>query len=888
MKPILYSATETNFTSNGFGRLSDAISCNVHEVLNGVYELTMVYPVEGIHFSDLQEHRIIYAIHDETGEPQPFEIYRISRPLNRRVTINATHISYRLNKAVVNPFIANGVQTAMMDLVSEAVVPHGFTFVTDKTTVANMNVTAPVAIRTIMGGVQGSVIDVYGGEWEFNHFTCTLRNRRGQDSGVNIRYGKNLTDITKTTDATNLWTGIVPYWTGTDDSNEQTSVVYNGVIYSDYRNLYPYDMIIAVDATSAFEAEPTQTQLGAWGRTYVRNNAKQQIPLSVDISFVQLWQTEEYKDVAPLQRLHIGDTVSVFYEALGVDDVARITEYNYNVLLERYDSMTIGDVRTNLAVAVSQDIKDATKDLPSKTFIEIALDKATDLITGGLGGHVVINTNEAGQPNEILVMNTDNKETATRVMRINYQGIAFGTGYNGPFNSAWTTLDGTFDAQFINVIHLTAAAITTGILKDQANKNFWNMDTGEFQLAAATTVGGSTVQSIANSAASTAVANQTQQSIFNKLTNNGQVQGIYLKNGKLYINATYIDTGSLDADLITSGKIQSNNGQVYFDLDNNEIACSKLRPVQRSGQSWYSFMNNCVLEWLSTLLSNNGTGVASTTHLMACNVKYDDGNDECGLQIAVSDSENELLSLSPLDNATFRIGSTYKAISSSSGTEYNVGIMEFEKNSGISMKYKSSRTWQTREFLVGENEISFKFHNSSNKIKTFVLDDSDFSLKGDVSITGGIDVSGTKNRRVNTPSYGEVLMDAYETTSPMFGDVGEAKTDDSGICVVAIDDIFREVSRTDIEYQVFLQKEGQGDLWIDEKHPAWFTVRGTANLKFAWEIKAKQRDYELNRTERKALKNVNDDYAFEDYESFYEEEINYVKEQEDIFYDQTA
>lgn len=888
MKPILYSATETNFTSNGFGRLSDAISCNVHEVLNGIYELTMVYPVEGIHFSDLQEHRIIYAIHDETGEPQPFEIYRISRPLNRRVTVNAAHISYRLNKAVVNPFTANGVQTAMMNLVSEAVVPHGFSFVTDKTTVANMNVTAPVAIRTIMGGVQGSVIDVYGGEWEFDHFTCTLRNRRGQDSGVNIRYGKNLTDITKTTDATNLWTGIVPYWTGTDDSNEQTSVVYDGVIYSDYRNLYPYDMIIAVDATSAFEAEPTQAQLATWGQTYVRNNAKQQIPLSVDISFVQLWQTEEYKDVAPLQRLHIGDTVSVFYEALGVDDVARITEYNYNVLLERYDSMTIGDVRTNLAVAVSQDIKDATKDLPSKTFIEIALDRATDLITGGLGGHVVINTNEAGQPNEILIMNTDNKETATRVMRINYQGIAFGTGYNGPFNSAWTTLDGTFDAQFINVVHLTAAAITTGILKDQQNKNYWNMDTGEFSLASTATVGGSTVQNIANNAASSAVNAQTQQSIFNKLTNNGQVQGITLSNGQLYINATYINSGTINASLITSGKIQSSNGQVYFDLTNNELACSVMKPVQRSGSSWYSFLSNYLLEWEPTVISSYWTGVMSGTSLAALDVAYEaNSTTKYGIRLIIPNAD-DLVAIASISHADFRIGNSYETLDAASGMDRGVGILEFRQNDCVLLRYKNYSNSRLRQLMLDENGITFYRRNtSSSGSQTIEISDSGVDCTCEISATS-LSISGTKNRVVETSGYGSVLMDSYETTSPMFGDIGEAMTDASGICIVAIDDIFREVSRTDIEYQVFLQKEGQGDLWIDEKHPAWFTVKGSPNLKFAWEIKAKQRDYETNRMERKDMRYMDYEFSSESedyYEQFYED---YIKEQEDIFYDQTA
>ena len=544
MKPILFPANTTNFTGEGLGHLSDAISCHVKESINGSFELEMVYPVEGRHFTDIQEGRIIYSAHDETGNPQPFDIYRISRPINRKVTVFAKHISYRLNDLVAKPFSADGLQTALAGLSTNVIgVNNPFTFSSDKTNAGHFEVKVPTAVRSLMGGTEGSIIDVYGGEWEYDHFNCVLRNRRGQDNGVNIRYGKNLTDIKKVTDVTNLWTGIVPYWQGVStESTEEIVVYYDGVIFSTLlHDMYPYDIIAAIDASSSFDEPPTPEQLLAWGRTYVQNNAKTGIPLSVKISFVQLWQTEEYKNIAPLQRLRIGDTITIFYEALGVDNVARISGYDYDVLLERYDSMTVGDIISSLASTIAKDIKGATKDLPTKTFFELAMDRATELITGGLGGHVVINRNENGQPNEILVMNTANKDTATRVMRINYEGIAFGTGYNGPFNSAWTTLDGTFNAQNINVINLNAGSIVAGILRDKNSANYWNLDTGEFRLAATTTVGGSTVQSIADTAennakayaddvaedeAQAAVNAQTQLFIFNKLTNNGQTQGI--------------------------------------------------------------------------------------------------------------------------------------------------------------------------------------------------------------------------------------------------------------------------------------------------------------------------------------------------------------------------
>ena len=809
-KPILFNSTETSFTNNGFGRLSDAISCVVEEKLNGKYELEMVYPVNGIHFSDLQEGRFLFCPHDETGHEQPFEIFRITRPINGKVTVFACHLSYKLNKMLVKPFTVNGVQTALSYLTSKAIDTMPFTFSSDKTNTGNMDIEVPTAIKSVMGGMEGSIIDVYGGEWDYDFWHCDLRNRRGSDTGVNIRYGKNLTDVKKVTDQTNLWTGIVPFWRGNDpELNAETVIVYNGIIYSNVHNNFPYPMNIAVDASSAFDEPPTQAQLLTWGNSYVSNNAKSGISSTIDISFVQLWQTKEYKNVAPLQRLHLGDTVDVFYEKLGINNTARVVAYKYNVLLNRYDSMTIGEVKSTLATTVQKGVNSAIKGLPSKSFFELALERATTLITGGYGGYVVINTNEAGQPNEILVMNTNDKTTATQVMRINYQGIAFGTGYNGPFNSAWTTLDGTFDAQNINVVNLTAAAIVTGILQDQQGNNYWNMDTGEFRLASTVTVGGSTVSTIASNAADAAVSAQTQQSIFNKLTNNGQTQGIYLSNGKLYLNATYMNTGALDADLITTGKMQSNNGTVYFDLDNNELACSRLVSTKTSGTGVGSILE----------VGHESTQVIPATG-QAYMQLYKSGYATSGLFFVTDQSSSDIASL-------------------------------------------------RGELILEAASLKIKVYN-------------DLWLNGDLSAVG------SKSRIVDTDNYSKRLLYCYEMANPVFGDIGCGMLDDEGICYVEIDDIFAETARTDIEYQVFLQKEGQGDLWVAEKNSRYFLVEGTPNLNFSWEVKAKQIGYEQTRIE---TPNMFEDenaptYGIIDYDDIYNDELSLlITEQEEVLYE---
>ena len=604
MKPILFEAAETEFVSNGIGRLSDAVSCTVLEERNGQYELEMEYPVTGIHYADILEDRIILARHDDTSDTQPFRIYKISRPMKGIVTVNARHISYQLSKVVVLPCAANSCAGALQEITQHSQGDNSFTMWTDRNLEAGFKVTVPSTFRSLLGGTSGSILDVYGpGEYEWDRFTVKFHAARGADTGVTIRYGKNLTDIRKTTDVGDLWTGIVPYWSGTNDADEPIVVILaEPVILSQAAENFPYKLIIPMDFSSGFEQQPTEEQLRAKAEAYVRNNAECRIPESIDISFVALWQTAEYKNVAPLQRLRLCDTVSVYHTALGIESTGKIVSVTYNVLLERYDKMTIGEARTHLSDSIKAISETATKELPTTSAMQQAIKKATNLITGGHGGHVVLSTNALGQPEEILILDTEAVETAVEVLRINRNGIGFShNGYNGPFETAWT-LDGNFVADFITTGSLNASLIdtgvlnasliTTGLLKDKTGNNYWNMDTGEFRLASTVTISttdGQSVttqtlaqytQGIADDAAEGAVdaydEELTQLAIFNKLTNNGETQGIYLENGKLYLNATYIATGSLSANIITAGILKDKKNKNSWNLDTGVLTASNI------------------------------------------------------------------------------------------------------------------------------------------------------------------------------------------------------------------------------------------------------------------------------------------------------------------------
>ena len=614
MIPILYAGTETNFTSNGLGRLADAISCKVTEERNGIFELVMEYPITGIHYDEIQENRIIYAKTEEGGMPQPFIIYRITRPINGIVTIDAEHISYLLNGIPVMPFSASSLVETMAKIGNYAVINCPFTFYTDVSSAVNFSFDTARSIRSLLGGESGSILDVYGGyDYKFDNFMVKLLADRGQDKGVSLRYGKNITELKNITNMTNVYTGIVPFWKSEHDS------VYlnNPVVLSGHENDYPYKIIKTVDFSSDFEDKPTQAQLLAKAESYLNRNKGWRLKSNITVSFVNLAETEDYKDIAPLESVKLCDTVHIVYTRLGVDIKARVVKTVYNVLLERYDSLELGESTTDLTKAINETLIEQG-DVVNKSFMQAAIENATKLIRGGLGGHVVFNTNADGEPQEILIMDTDDISTAVSVIRMNKNGIGFSTnGYEGPFLTAWT-IDGSFYADFITAGVLNANLIKAGIIKDAANLNYWNMQTGDFKLSSGAKIGNSTIASAADVGTAidnydTTYLNQTR--VFNKLTKNGQLQGIYMQNGELYVNGTYIKTGVLDANLIKAGIIKDAANLNYWNMQTGDFKLSSGAKIGNSTIASATDVSSAISNYNTALdqaavfnkLTNNGT-----------------------------------------------------------------------------------------------------------------------------------------------------------------------------------------------------------------------------------------------------------------------------------------
>ena len=505
MIPILFDGRATNFTTNGIGRLTKVLSCEVTEERNGVYELDMTLSIDSDHFSDVKHSTIIACIPHDGGTIQGFRIYKITKPMNGSVRILARHVSYQLSKIPVRPFTANNVVTALGGIKGNSMETNPFTFHTDKSTIASYNQKKPESARTRLLGQQGSILDVYGGEYEWDNWDVHLWNNRGTDKGVTLRYGKNITDVKQEENIDNTITGIVPFWSG----GENEVVYYDGVVSADTADNFPYHLSVPHDFSSDFQNKPTTEQLRLAAQRYILRNQIGIPAVSIKVSFVALWQTEEYKDVAPLQRVKLCDYVTIYFEKLGIVAKAKVVKTVYDVLNERYDSIQLGEAKTDFAsyvvglergaevtaaaVASNRNQVSAQIENALVTFEETmheAIESATDEIIGTKGGNIVTHLNEQNQPYELLVTDNLDLSMARNIWRWNIGGLGFSkNGYNGPYGLA-ITQSGAIVADFITVGTLTANIIKAGILRDLNNKNWWNLQTGDMvisgQLNAAT------------------------------------------------------------------------------------------------------------------------------------------------------------------------------------------------------------------------------------------------------------------------------------------------------------------------------------------------------------------------------------------------------------------
>lgn len=878
MIPILYEKTETAFTSNGLGRLSDAIRCIVTEGRNDVYECELDYPVAGVYFEEIQIGRIICATHDEQGDVQPFDIYAKSEPINGVVTFRAHHISYRLNEITVKPFTAGSCAEALSKIDSQSVTTNPFTFWTNKSVSATFMSETPRKARAVLGGEDNSILDVYGtGEYEFDKFDVKLYLHRGQDTNVSIRYGKNLVDFNNDEDTSDVYTAIVPYWLGNETVGEESVTVLvtlpEWFLTSGHTVPSGREVIVPMDLSGEFSEKPSVSDLRTRAQSRLASSDGWLPNQTVKINFVQLWQTEEYKDYAPLQRLKLCDTCGVFVPMYNMSLRAKVIKVVYNVLLDRYDSMELGDKPTTYAAVIEKQFNSKVAGIEQgfqaikidiETVEQAAAADATQKANAAQSAAISAAATDATQKANAAQSAAEATASADATAKANAaQSAAEATasadatakanaaeaaanGYtDGQIASAKSTIESEYEQAIEDATELIRGG-TGGYIVTTVNANGQPIElliTDNLDLNQAVNIWRWNLGGLAHSSNGYA----------------GPFTDVAItQDGK--INASMIMTGILTANLIKAGVLSDANNNVVFDLDAGTLAIA--RGSINLGNGNFQVTDGGYLT--ATSGSIGGFYISDTQFYLNDSSKQVWISATGGIWYGGTGSNYRSAVALDWDEIAF-----YYRNVTNSWALYQNGRIQWDPGNDrliIFTQYTGSIYYRTNG---GDHTFAI---SSSTKMR--------ISSSGTtVYVWGTFGCSGAKSRIVETQSYSDRSLYCYETPTPLFGDIGEAVLDEGGLCYVDLDDIFTETIASKVEYQVFLQKEGEGDCWIAEKHPRYFVIQGTPNLRVAWELKAKQIDYSNVRLEH--------DYGLDEYANDNDDEEyieNYITEQEELLY----
>lgn len=460
MKPILYDYTEKQFTTNGIGTLADAISCTVIEERNGSYELEMEYPLGGINYDEIRNNRIILAMPSDGQKAQPFRVFKITRPIGGVVKIYAVHLSYDLSGIPVAPFTANDCSSALNGLKSNSMIANPFEVWTDISGSGKYKQNSPASFRSRLAGTDGSILDSFGkgAELEFDRLTVKVHQNRGRDNGVTIRYEKNLTDLKQQESIENVRTGVIAYWY--KEENNTQDVIVGEIQYLENHADYPKENIHVLDCSADFEKKPDKQQLNTRAKQYIRANNIGVPKVSIDVSFIQLWQTEEYKNIVSLERVSLCDTVHVVFDKLGVNAVAKVIKTEFDVLNERYIKITLGEARSSFGEAIREATKSTIQPLV-KSMVNIAVSNATANISG-FSGYVTKITDANGNWSELVISDQADYQQARNVWRWSQGGLGFSSnGYAGPYTTA-ITADGHINGAMITAGTINANTVNVG------------------------------------------------------------------------------------------------------------------------------------------------------------------------------------------------------------------------------------------------------------------------------------------------------------------------------------------------------------------------------------------------------------------------------------------
>lgn len=436
--------------TNGLGQITP-IEAIVTEELNGIYEASISVSATDKHFGDLSVGGILKMPVNEAGNEQLFRINAITKPMNGICTLECSHITYDLNKVAVKPFTSTGAVATKNAMMSNMIGSYPFTMTTDMTnTTSKFTLDIPRSFRECLGGYEGSLLDVFRGEYEYDNLTVKMLAHRGSDNGVRISYGKNLTDFSQDEQMDNVYTSVLGYAVVNDTT-------YTGNVYHKIQATYPKVMIVDFSSDYETDATPTTAELTAKAQAYAQANDIEVPKVNMEISFVPLYQTEEYKNIAPLERVSLGDTVHVYFEKLGVEASARVIRTEWNVLLNRYESVELGKAKANLNTIINEATQQTKTDVAQdQGFLEGQLNQMASLIINGLGLHRTLVATEGGGY-RIYLHNKETLAQSDTQYIFTAEGFLVSTDYGQTWNAG-------FDSQG-NAVLNSLATITLRALE---------------------------------------------------------------------------------------------------------------------------------------------------------------------------------------------------------------------------------------------------------------------------------------------------------------------------------------------------------------------------------------------------------------------------------------
>lgn len=383
MIPILYDSNESAFVSNGLGRLRDIVSCKVTEERNGIYECDFEYPVTGANYDLIKCGRIIAVVHDETDDIQPFDIVSFTRPIDGIVTFHAVHISYRQSKMTVSGTNVNSLADAL-DLLKTAQPSNPFNYWTDMTSTSLFAAAdgVPRSVRQMLGGTEGSILDSYGGEYEWDKWTVKLWGARGKKLDLTIRYGVNLMAYDEEVDYSDVYTSCIPYWVGSENNAVvKGNKVSTGTIPHDGR-----ESCVPLNLTEKFEEQPTAQQLETLAAQVMDSNRVFIPTQNIKVEFTRLQDSEEYASYAELMKCSLCDSINVVFPLYDTSGRFKIVKTVYDVLEERFEEMELGSLSITLSQALG--INSTSPSVSDMRVIQATADaqNSADLANGILAG----------------------------------------------------------------------------------------------------------------------------------------------------------------------------------------------------------------------------------------------------------------------------------------------------------------------------------------------------------------------------------------------------------------------------------------------------------------------------------------------------------------------